>query len=81
VEPGVATLTIRKLEDEVVAALKARARRHRRSLEAEVRAALRDLVTPGSAPSLREFSDRIAALTPEVPQSDSTELIREDRTR
>jgi len=77
----VATLTIRKLEDEVVDALKARARRNRRSLEAEVRVALRDLVSHGSATSLRELADQIAALTPKVPQSDSTELIREDRMR
>ena len=76
-----ATLTIRKLEDEVVDALKARARRNRRSLEAEVRVALRDLVSHGSATSLRELADQIAALTPKVPQSDSTELIREDRMR
>ena len=81
VEPNVATLTIRKLEDEVVDALKARARRNRRSLEAEVRVALRDLVSHGSATSLRELADQIAALTPKVPQSDSTELIREDRVR
>ena len=76
-----ATLTIRKLEDEVVAALKARAGRNRRSLEAEVRVALRDLVSRGSATSLRDLADQIAVLTPNVPQSDSTELIREDRTR
>lgn len=76
-----ATLTIRKLEDEVVDALKARARRNRRSLEAEVRTALRDLVSRGSATSLRDLADQIAALTPKVPQSDSTELIREDRMR
>lgn len=37
--PDMATLTIRKLEDEVVAALKARARRDRRSLEAGARSA------------------------------------------
>jgi hypothetical protein len=50
-------------------------------LEAEVRVALRDLVARGSATSLRDLADQIAALTPKVPQSDSTELIREDRTR
>jgi plasmid stability protein len=77
----VATLTIRSLEAEVVDALKARARRNQRSLEAEVRVLLRDLVTSGSASSLRELADQIAALTPKVPQTDSTEMIREDRMR
>ena len=76
-----ATLTIRNLEEEVVDALKARARRNQRSLEAEVRVLLRDLVSRGSAPTLRELADQIAALTPKVPQSDSTELVREDRMR
>jgi plasmid stability protein len=80
-EPKVATLTIRKLEDDVVEALKARARRNRRSLEAEVRVALRDLVSRGSVTSLRDLADQIAALTPKVPQTDSTELIRDDRMR
>jgi phosphopantothenoylcysteine decarboxylase/phosphopantothenate--cysteine ligase len=77
----VATLTIRSLEEEVVAALKARARRNHRSLEAEVRVLLRDLVAGRSTSSLRELADQIAALTPKVPQTDSTELIREDRMR
>ena len=44
----VATLTIRNLEDDVVDALKARARRNSRSLEAEVREVLRDVTTGGS---------------------------------
>jgi phosphopantothenoylcysteine decarboxylase/phosphopantothenate--cysteine ligase len=77
----VATLTIRSLEEEVVEALKARARRNHRSLEAEVRVLLRDLVAGRSTSSLRELADQIAALTPKVPQTDSTELIREDRMR
>jgi plasmid stability protein len=76
-----ATLTIRKLDEEVVDALKARAKRNRRSLEAEVRVALRDLVMTGSTISLRELADQIAALTPNVPQTDSTELVREDRSQ
>jgi len=35
----------------------------------------------GSQTSLRDLADRIAALTPNVPQTDSTELVREDRAR
>jgi antitoxin FitA len=76
----VATLTVRNLEDGVVDALKARARRNNRSLEAEVRELLRDAACSGSA-TLRDLADRIAALTPDVPQTDSTELVREDRAR
>jgi plasmid stability protein len=77
----VATLTIRNLEDEVVGALKARARRNHRSLEAELRELLRDVAIGGSRESLRDLADRIAALTPDVPQTDSTELVRADRGR
>ena len=76
-----ATLTIRSLEDEVVDALKTRARRHGRSLEAEVRELLRGAAAGDAPESLRELADRIAALTPEVPQTDSTELVRADRAR
>jgi antitoxin FitA len=79
--PNVATLTIRNLEDDIVAALKARAKRNRRSLEAEVRELLRDVAAGGSPETLRELADRIAALTPAVRQTDSTELIRADRGR
>ena len=76
-----ATLTIRSLEDEVVDALKTRARRHGRSLEAEVRELLRGAAAGDAPESLRELADRIAALTPEVPQTDSAELVRADRAR
>jgi antitoxin FitA len=76
-----ATLTIRKIDDDVVAALKVRARRNQRSLEAELRELLSDAVSRGSAISLRDLADQIAALTPKVPQTDSTDLIREDRMR
>jgi plasmid stability protein len=77
----VRTLTIRNVEDDVVAALKARAKRNNRSLKAEVRVLLRDAVNRGSRISLRELADQIAALTLKVPQTDSTEMIREDRAR
>jgi plasmid stability protein len=75
------TLTIRNLEEEVVEALKARARRNHRSLEAEVRELLSDAVSRGSTTSLRDLADQIAALTPKEPQADSTDLVREDRMR
>jgi plasmid stability protein len=77
----VATLTIRNLADDVVEALKERARRNHRSLEAEVRQLLYDVAAGGAPESLRDLADRIAALTPEVGQTDSTELVRADRGR
>jgi antitoxin FitA len=77
----VATLTVRNVDEEVVDALKIRAKHNKRSLEAEVRVLLRDAVDRGSRSSLRELADRVAALTPKVPQADSTELVREDRAR
>jgi antitoxin FitA len=77
----VATLIIPHLEDDVVNTLQARAELNHRSLEAEVRELLRDVAAGGSPESLRELADRIALLTPGVPQTDSTELVREDRGR
>jgi len=55
--------------------------RNKRPLEEEVRVLLREAVDPRSRNSLRELADRIGALTPKVPQTDSTELVREDRAR
>ena len=75
------TLTIRNVDGDVVAALKAQAKRNKRSLEAEVRVVLRDAVDRGSRTSLRDLADQIAGLTPKVPQTDSAELVREDRAR
>jgi hypothetical protein len=54
--------------------------RNQRPLEEEIRMLL-DTLDRGSRISLRELADRIAALTPKVPQTDSTELVREDRAR
>ncbi len=73
-------LRIRKLEEWVAAALRARARRHDRSLEEELRVLLREDV-------LREkkaLADRAAGRLEKVREkygtfSDSTAYIREDR--
>jgi plasmid stability protein len=76
-----ASVTIRNLDDEVVARLKDRAKANKRSLEAE----LRDILARSAEVMTREeliaFAKRVAAQTPEVPQTDSAELIREDRDR
>ena len=76
------TVTIRNLDDRVIKRLKARAKSHRRSLEAE----LRDLLSRASRQPLivdaLAEADRIAAMTPKnVKQTDSVLLLREDRSR
>lgn len=76
-----ANITIRNIEDETVEALKRRAKSHRRSLEAEVRQILADVVHPTAPVDLRLLAEKIAAMTPDVPQTDSAELLREDRRR
>jgi plasmid stability protein len=70
------TLTIRKLDDEIIGRLKERARRRGRSLESE----LRDLLAQSSRQPLildpLAEADRIAAMTPrDVPQTDSVVLL------
>lgn len=76
-----ATLTIRNLDDTVVEKLKARAKAHHRSLEAELRALLADAARRPSPEELRERAEHIAAMTPDVPQTDSTKIVREFRER
>jgi len=77
-----ANLTIRNLDDEVAAALKARAKAHNRSLEAEVRQILTDQARrPWRGAELVARAERIAAMTSDVPQTDSVDLLREDRER
>jgi len=75
------SITIRNLDDDVIARLKERARANGRSLEAE----LREIVAMSARqPSREEFLaeiDRIRAMTPSPLQTDSTALIREDRDR
>ncbi len=76
-----ATLTIRNLDDDVVARLKSRAADHGRSLEAELRALLSEASQRMSMAELRARAKEIAAMTPDVPQTDSVLLLREDRDR
>ncbi|MEE8393234.1 MAG: plasmid stabilization protein [Rhodospirillales bacterium] len=76
-----ANLTIRNLGDETVEILKSRAKDHNRSLEAELRQILTDAASPTAAVDLRDLAERIAAMTPDVEQTDSTKIIREFRDR
>lgn len=75
-----AKVLIREVDEEVVAKLKARAKRHRRSLEAELRGILERAAAAdfASAQSLAAgLQRRLAGRT----HSDSTASIAEDRAR
>ena len=76
------TITVRNLDDDVIARLKERARDNDRSLATEVRA----LLTKASGrPSKKKFiklANLISAMTSKgVEQTESALLIREDRDR
>ena len=76
-----ADLTIRDLDEGIIEALKRRAKANDRSLEAEIREVLTQTARPSASSNLRALAERIAAITPDVPQTDSAELSREDRYR
>ena len=76
------TITIRNLGEGVIDTLKAQARANHRSLEAEVRYILTQRIDRSAR--LAQFRERtlnIAKATPDVPQSDSADLLRDDRER
>lgn len=77
------TLTIRNLDDDVVAALKAQARRNNRSLEAEVRELIERATDPSreraTVGELMRLADKIADMSPDTPQTDSVQILRELR--
>ncbi len=77
-----ASITVRNLDDDVVERLKYKAKQNGRSLEAEVRELLKQAADRKTPEELLAIADRIAAMTPEgVKQTDSAELLREDRDR
>ncbi|MBI2312898.1 MAG: hypothetical protein HYU77_10390 [Betaproteobacteria bacterium] len=71
---------VRNLDDETIAALKAKATLHGNSLEQELRRILAEAARPGPQERLA-LADQIRAMTPRKRQSDSTALVREDRDR
>ncbi len=71
---------VRNLDDETIAALKARAARRGNSLEQELRGILAQAARPGPKERLA-LADEIRAMTPTKRQSNSTALVREDRER
>ncbi|HEX6143549.1 MAG TPA: ribbon-helix-helix protein, CopG family [Geminicoccaceae bacterium] len=80
IDQDMAQVLVRNLDDQVVERLRQRAKAEGKSLEQ----ALRDLLTEAARPDREEIlaeMDRIRAMTPAAPQTDSAELIREDRDR
>jgi plasmid stability protein len=77
-----ATVTIRDLDEKIVTKLKARAKSNNRSLEAELRELLSGIVKEQERRQrFLAKADRIAAMTPDIRQTDSVKLLREDRRR
>lgn len=77
-----ATVTIRNLDDAVVARLKEKAAKSGRSLEAYMRELAKEDAGRRTREELLAEADRIKAMTPKgVKQTDSALLLREDRDR
>lgn len=75
-------LTVRNLDDSVIARLKEQARENERSLEGEIRHVLkREVSRLRRAAEFFTRADALAATTRGMKQTDSTALIREDRAR
>lgn len=75
-------LTIRNLDDRVIDRLKAQAKANQRSLEGEIRHLLTQQADrPGRIADFRERTRQLVSLTAGTPQTDSVELLREDRDR
>ncbi|HYW16237.1 MAG TPA: hypothetical protein VE891_08790 [Allosphingosinicella sp.] len=72
---------IRNIDDDLLAVYREAAAANNRSLEAELREALKKArpLTPGALEkTLARFAE-IRAMTPDVPQTPSEKLLREDR--
>jgi plasmid stability protein len=75
-----AEILVRNLNPDIVDRLKARARQHGRSLQAEVQRILEE-AAGRRMEDARALADRIRASLVGLPHSDSVELLAEDRAR
>ena len=76
------SILIRNLDDDVISNLKARAEENQRSLEDEIRLLLTEVATRRSQlENFRELSKRAINATADSQQTESVDLIREDRDR
>ena len=78
-----AQILVRDLDPLIVERLKQRARRHNRSLQAEVKTILEEAgrVDMEARKEFREWAKELRESLAGIPQTDSVELIREDRER
>jgi plasmid stability protein len=76
----VAQVLVRDLKVDVVARLKARAKRHGRSLQTELKQIL-EMASRHSAVDARALADRIRGQLAGRAHTDSVELLAEDRAR
>ncbi len=76
-----ATLTVRNLDDALVTRLKECAAQNGRSLESEIREVLASYAERPTNAEMKQMAERIAARTDPSIQTDSVELLREDRWR
>ena len=75
-----ASVTIHNIDDGVIASLKAQAKANHRSLEGQIRHVLSQFAfQPRRVEEFRERTARLSLLTAGVRQSDSVDLLREDR--
>jgi plasmid stability protein len=72
-------LSVRNLDDELIARLKRRAARHGRSAEAEHREILREALAAETEASFEELAAQLRALTKGRKHTPSEELLREGR--
>lgn len=77
-EGMMAEVIVRDLDDEVIERLRARAALHGRTLEEEAREIL-SRAAPLTPAEKLAIADRIRAMTPRHLDTDSADLIREDR--
>lgn len=77
-----ASVTVRNIDDNVIARLKTQAKANHRSLEGEIRHLLAQHVSRHARlVDFRERTARLGALTADRPRTDSVLLLREDRDR
>ena len=75
-------LTIRNVDDHVIEQLKAQAKANQRSLEGEILHLLTQQVNRhGRVAGFRERTRQLLSLTDGTAQTDSVDLLREDRER
>lgn len=75
-------LTIRNVDDHVIGQLKAQAKANQRSLEGEIRHLLTQQVNRlDRVADFRERTRQLLSLTDGTAQTDSVDLLREDRDR